>query len=103
MLATWAGVYEKSYTKGKQDAEKWLLANKATGQELFFDYCLDVSDFEYIFSNDIIDLLRRFRLFAEYQIQSFSNIYDELPAYWIDAIELISYNQKDAIKCRQNK
>jgi len=42
--------------------------------------------------------LRRFNFMEEYKISSYSTIYDELPAVWVDAVEIMKVNLSQAIK-----
>ena len=100
MIAAWAGVYQKEIKAGRQDAETWLQKEFKTNQEMFFDYCLEVDDFEYILDRKTSDYLRRFRLFKDYNVHSYSNIYDELPAVWIDVMDILTLNYKLAMDCK---
>ena len=40
--------------------------------------------------------MRRFKYLKDYNITSYSNSYDNLPAIWIDAIDIMDFNIKQA-------
>ena len=93
-------MYGKEITKGKQDAEKWLDKPFKCEQEMFFDYCLEVKDFEYVFDKFTVEMLRRYRLFKDHNVHSYGNVYDKLPAFWIDVMDILTANYKLATDCK---
>lgn len=62
---------------------------------MYYDFCLESKDFDFIFSGRVPELLKRFQLLKEFGITSYGTHYDDLPAFWVDALELMnnSYNQ----------
>ena len=94
-------MYREDVGERRQDPDKWI-ANKQydTEQELFFDFAIEVNDFRWVFSTDIMNIMRRYKMLKEHNIISYSNLYDEIPAPFIEAIEIIEHNQAEARKMK---
>ena len=45
-------------------------------------------------------MIRRYNLYKTFQIYSYGQNYDELPAFWIDALEIIDFNMKRAMEVK---
>lgn len=101
IIAVWASVNNKK-SRTDIDPEKWLEREIKDEYTFFGDYCLEIGNFEWIFTDDIRDLLTRFRYFKEYKIPSFSLLFDDLPAYWIDAVEIMENSFALAVRERDN-
>lgn len=69
---------------------------------MFFDYCLEVQDFEFPFTPKILEWLRRYKYFKEYKITSYGTHYDDLPAFWLDAVDIMDYNYRIAMDCKND-
>jgi hypothetical protein len=65
---------------------------------MYYDFCVESRDWDYIFSGRVPEILRRYRFLKEYGITSFGKHYDELPAYWVDALEIMDTNYNMAIE-----
>ena len=61
------------------------------------DYCTFIKDAEYIFTPEISDLLSRYQM-QENGYISYSKLYDDLPARWIEIIRVIKGTMVDAMK-----
>jgi len=96
-------VYGKKIELGNGNAEEFLKKDFVCEQEMFFDYCLEVKDFEFVFTSEILELLRRYKFFKEYKITSYSTHYDDLPAVWLDALQIMDYNYDLATRCKDGK
>lgn len=59
-----------------------------------------MDDFQFVFDRHTIDLLRRFRFFKDHGIFSYSEKYDDLPAFWADAIDIMATNYKLALEAK---
>ena len=44
-----------------------------------------------------MELVRRYRFKKDFGITSYGNNYDTLPAIWIDALEIMDNNYKEAV------
>ncbi len=95
-------MYGKKPGHKKQDALKWIESKSFTSyQELFFDYCIEVDDFDFLFKDDkLMEYLRRYRFKKDFGITSYGNNYDTLPGIWIDALEIMDNNFKDAVRVK---
>ena len=64
-----------------------------------FDYCL-IRHAPFIYTPFISEILQRYN-YLKKGIYSFSNIFDELPNWWIEAIEYIDSQMPEIIKEKQ--
>jgi len=67
----------------EEDIEQWVL----TEENYKFDYCL-IAYSPFIYTPFISEILSRF-YYHRQGIISYSNIYDELPTWWIEALIII--------------
>ena len=64
---------------------------------MYFDYRINCSDWDYIFTERISDLLTRYNMHKQ-GILSYGNVYDDLPCFWIEALQLMNMEEQKAIK-----
>lgn len=83
-----------------QDADEWLKNKDCNSQELYFDFCVFSNDFSKIFTPQINELLTRHKWLKDYHITSYGTDFDNLPAYFIDAMELIDRNIIEAMESK---
>jgi|GEM_PF-1919040 len=68
---------------------------------MYFDYCTQVKDAEFIFTPKVLELLRRHKYLKQYGITSYGKHYDDLPAFWLDAVDIMDYNYNMADEWRR--
>ena len=69
-------------------------------EALFNTFLMECSDWAFIFSPDIEEILDRYALHKQ-GIYSFGQCYDDLPNWWVDAINLLNTEQAKATKAWQ--
>ena len=104
MIAVWASVFRKKITGNvRMDADDWLKENDKYGEELYYDFCLESNDFPGIFTPDVNEYLTRHKMLKDYNISSFATEFDNLPAIWVDAIEIIDVNVTKAMEAKNRR
>jgi len=93
-------VYEAKGSRCEQDAGEWLKRRFKTSQEMYFDYCLEVGDWNFVLTKEITGLLRRYKFMKMYGFKNYDNDYDRTPATWIDAVETMDTEYKLAYECK---
>jgi hypothetical protein len=100
----WYGILEVNTNRKKTDGDEWLEGRTSVNsQELFYDYRLECDDWDCVFKKEINGLLRRYRLFKDYGVTSFSTHYDDLPAFWVDALGIMDEAYNRATREREIK
>ena len=78
--------------QNENDIELWMNNQWHFNNEIIeftpIDYCL-IQHSPFIYTESIDDIITRYSLFKTHGIISFSNNYDEMPAKWIDILNLI--------------
>lgn len=95
----WASVFSDRMTDKNidVDVEKWILEKQyKLTEELFFDFCL-IGHWSYIFDSKIEEWLMRYNALQN-NIPSYSLLFDDLPAVWVEVINIISSETTKAIK-----
>ena len=73
--------------QNEEDLDRWLLKSDDS-VEYAYDYCCFVQHASYIYTSFVAIILNRFQLFQK-GIQSFGDIYEDLPAWWVDVINFM--------------
>lgn len=63
---------------------------------LFNIFRVSCKDWEWVYTEDIRDILNRYSMHRQ-GIFSYSQIYDDLPSFWIDCLSLIGSEEQKAI------
>lgn len=61
----------------------------------FYDFAL-IGRYEFIYTPDIASFFRRYNFLYNHKIPSYSTTFDELPAQWVQVIEIITSNLMQA-------
>ena len=79
-----------------EDIDKWLIkdGNPHT-------YCALIKSKSYIFSPTVQEYLLRYKMQSNFNIISYSNKFEEIPANWIDILNHIDIEIQAALKERQ--
>jgi len=91
-------VFETEFQEKRANGENFL--NETDSEKLYFTYLIQCSDWAFIFDSDIDEIFDRFAMHKQ-GIFSFGNIYDELPNWWCDALNLLNSEENKAIKARR--
>lgn len=65
------------------------------------DFVLQCNDWEYVYTPEVNDIMARYSLFKTHNVHSFGSLYDELPALWVDCLNLIGNEADKAVECKR--
>ncbi len=74
----------------------WLFEQK--DENYPYDYGYLIKDSDYIYTPSVADKLRRYKLQKEFGIYSYSKKFEDIPAIWIDMLNIISSEIPKALK-----
>lgn len=80
----------------EKEIDRWLLTQDKS-HIMAWDYSL-IGHAPYIFTDHTNEVLTRYNLLKNYQVYSFSQNFDDLPAWWIETISLIDTEMQKAIE-----
>lgn len=92
-------MFETEFQDKKANGEDYLQEDDS--EILYFTYLIQSSDWEYIFADDINEIIDRYAMHKQ-GIFSFGNIYDELPNWWVDALHLLNGEEHKAANARRH-
>jgi len=90
-LSTQIGVFET-----REDVEQWLLTNNDVGYP--HEYAACIKDAQAIYSPQIEEYLIRYKMQKQYNIYSYSQNFEEIPAEWIDLLPYIDMCVNEALE-----
>jgi len=90
-LNTQIGTFEN-----EQDVERWLLTNEESNFPFDYGYLIKAS--QVIYTPQIQEYLIRYKMQKEYNIFSYSQNFDEIPADWVDMLSWIDICMNEALK-----
>jgi hypothetical protein len=90
-LQTQIGTFEN-----EQDVEQWILTNQDTAYPFDYGYLIKAS--QVIYSPEIEEYLVRYKMQKEYNIFSYSQNFDEIPADWIDMLNYMDVCVNEALE-----
>jgi len=115
-IAVWALVYENKCENRKyplytverekinsdEELESWFV-NWETAHPVtyYLDFSL-VGRWKYIFDYDIDEWIMRYNLLKSNNINSYSNLFDDLPAIWVEVLSFINNEFSLAMEHRKN-
>ena len=82
----------------EKDVIDWML-EQDDSQVLAIDYITFINHLPLIQH----EYLMRFNLLKNLNIQSYGNVLDDLPATWVDALNIMESEYNKAVKCRGNQ
>ena len=83
----------------EQEIDAWLSAQ--TTEYYPQEYCATIKSHSYIYTDWIEEQLLRYKYFREFSIPSYSVIFDDLPAVWIDTLTLMDSEIKKATEAKR--
>ncbi len=83
-----------------QDIDAWLSAQ--TSEYYPQEYCATIKSHSYIYNDFVEEQLLRYKYLREFGIVSYSNVFDELPAVWIDTLTLMDAEIKKATEAKRS-
>lgn len=93
-IQTQIGLFEN-----EKDVEKWLLLNTEDGYP--HDYATFIKDSAIIYTPEIQEYLIRYKMQKEYNIYSYSQNFDEIPADYLEMLAWIDTCIKTALEEKQ--
>jgi len=90
-LQTQIGTFEN-----EKDVEQWLITNTESGYPHEYAACIKAS--QVIYTHQIEEYLIRYKMQKLYNIYSYSQNFDEIPADWIDMLSYIDSCVNEALK-----
>ena len=90
-------MFETEFQDKRANGENFL--DETDSEKLYFTYLIQCSDWAYIFS-DTEEIFDRYAMHKQ-GIYSFGQLYDELPNWWVDALNLLNSEEHKAIKARR--
>lgn len=104
MIAIWALGYKKEcidndypvYTVYKQqinndeELEEWFANWYEKYPNIYFNDFSLVGRWSYIFDEQIDEWIMRYNFLKSYNISSYGNTFDDLPAIWVDALNIMN-------------
>lgn len=90
-LQTQIGIFEN-----EQDVEQWLIKNDEPGYPHDYAACIKAS--QIIYTPQTEEYLIRYKMQKQYNIYSYSQIFDEIPADWIDMYPYIDQCVNEALE-----
>jgi hypothetical protein len=85
------------YFENEQDIDRWLLSDKFEP----FDYGYLIKASQVIYTPDIQEYLIRYKMQKEYNIFSYSQNFDEIPADYIEMLTWIDQCMNEALQEKQ--
>ena len=82
-----------------QDVEKWLLTNEEPAYP--YDYAALIKDSSVIITPKIEEYLIRYKMQKQYNIYSYSQNFDEIPADWLDMLSWLDICVGEALEEKQ--
>lgn len=79
----------------KADGYDFLQTHNFESEALYITYLIDCSDWEYIYTYDILEIMERYALHKQ-GIFSFGNIYDDLPSWWVECLMIMKAEERKA-------
>jgi len=80
----------------EQEVEHWLLINEDNGYP--HEYAATIKAAQVIYTPQIAEYLLRYQMQKNYNIYSYSQIFDEIPADWIDLLPFMDMTIAEALK-----
>ena len=90
-LDTQIGVFEN-----EKDVEQWLIKNDEPGYPHEYAACIKAS--QVIYTRQIEEYLLRYKMQKQYNIYSYSQNFDEIPADWIDMLPFMDMCITEALE-----
>ena len=87
------------YFENEKDVEKWLLNNDEKGFP--HDYAAFIKDASIIYTPDILEYLVRYKMQKNYNIYSYSQNFDEIPADYLEILTWIDTCMQEALEEKQ--
>jgi len=87
------------YFENEQDVEQWLLSN--TEKCYPHDYAAFIKSSDIIYTPQIQEYLIRYKMQKQYNIFSYSQNFDDVPADWIDMLGWIDVCMSEALEEKQ--
>ena len=114
-MAIWASVYEAEMGVQKfplntqigtfedeEDIIKWMLKQEDS-QVLAIDYFAFIKHSPLIFTPLVNEYIMRYNLLKTFNINSYGNVLDELPALWVDALNVMESEYNKAVSCKNKR
>jgi len=86
--------------KNEEDIIDWML-KQDDSQILAIDYMTFIKHAPLIFTSQINEFLMRFNLLKSHNILSYGNVLDELPAVWVDALQIMEVEFNKALRVKR--
>lgn len=84
------------------NADEWLQQkNTDKSDELYYDFCVECNDFANIFTPHVNDLIMRHKWLKDYHVYSYGSQLDDLPGYFVDAVNIIEANIMQALESKR--
>ena len=85
----------------ESDIIEWMMEQKSS-QVLAVDYITFIRYAPLIYTDEIGEYLMRYKMLKEYNIKSYGDMLDDLPAKWVDVLSLIDSEVHKAMKCKND-
>ena len=73
-----------------------------SSQVLAVDYITFIRYAPLIYTDEIGEYLMRYKMLRKYNIKSYGDVLDDLPAVWVDVLDLIDTEAEKAMKCKND-
>ena len=90
-LTTQIGIFET-----QRDIEQWLLENDEIGYP--HDYAALIKDLQTIVTPRVEEYLIRYKMQKQYNIYSYSQVLEEIPAEWVDMLSYMDFTVNEALE-----
>ena len=90
-LQTQLGTFETEY-----DVEQWLLNNDEIGFP--HDYAALIKASQIIVTPRVEEYLIRYKMQKQYNIYSYSQVLEEIPAEWVDMLSYMDFTVNEALE-----
>ena len=80
----------------EKEVEEWLLTNEDVAYP--HEYAAIIKDSNVIYSPQIAEYLLRYKMQKQYNIYSYSQVFEEIPADWIDLLPFMDMTIAEALK-----
>ena len=80
----------------EKEVEEWLLTNEDVAYP--HEYAAIIKDSTVIYSPQIAEYLLRYKMQKQYNIYSYSQVFEEIPADWIDLLPFMDMTIAEALK-----
>jgi hypothetical protein len=87
------------YFENEKDVETWLIQNRDKGYP--HDYAAFIKDASIIYTPEVQEYLIRYKMQKNYNIYSYSQNFDEIPADYLDMLAWIDVCMNEALEEKQ--